>query len=51
MEKRKRQRDGEQTDIKNGKEKEIERLGADRYKEWKRERDREMELRGHVIRT
>ena len=42
MEKRKRQRDGEQTDIKNGKEKEIERWGADRDNEWKRERDRVM---------
>ena len=42
MEKRKRQRDGEQTDIKNGKEKEIERWRGDRYKEWKIVRDGEM---------
>ena len=45
MEKRKRQRDGEETDVKNGKEKEIERWGVDIDKEWKRERDREMERR------
>ena len=42
MEKRKRQRDGEQTDIKNGKQKEIERWGTDIDKEWKIVRDKEM---------
>ena len=38
----KRKRDGEQTEIKNVKEKEIERWRGDIDKEWKRERDREM---------
>ena len=37
MEKRKRKGFGEQTDIKNGKEK--ERWRAERYKEWKKERE------------